>query len=333
MSRHGSVTLAIARLACFAPILLVAGLSSVHAQQPLPKPARVGILLVGTPANDPNLAAFLMGLRDLGYSEGQNLAIEYRSAEGRPERARELAPQLVALNPDVIVVLGGDIVPFVKDATKSIPIVMLTSNDPVEAGMVKSFSRPGGNLTGVAFVASETAGKRLQFVKQAIPSLTRVAVLWNPEHPDGEYRDIQFAARQLGIDVQSLEVRRPEDFDRAFQAATGEHAEALMVVTSRLMGVNRDRIVDFAGKQRIPLVTGWGDWANAGSLLSYGPDLNVLARRLATHVDKILRGSKPAELAVEQPSKFELVINLKTAKQLGVTVPTSLVARADKIIE
>jgi putative ABC transport system substrate-binding protein len=233
----------------------------------------------------------------------------------------------------VIVVLGGDLVPFVKDATKTIPVVMLTSNDPVEAGIVTSFARPGGNLTGVAFVSSETAGKRLQFVKEAIPALTRVAVLWNPDHPDGEYRDIQVAARRLGVQIQSLEVRRPEEFDGAFQAATRERAETLMVVTSRLMNINRARILDFASKQRIPLVSGWGHWADTGGFLSYGPDLNVLARRAATHVDKILRGSKPSELAAEQPSVFELVVNLKTARQLGVTIPPALVARADHVIQ
>ena len=328
-----SMTVTRATLASLVVAFFLAGFSSLHAQQPVAKLARVGVLLFGTPENDPNLAAFVGGLRELGYAEGRNIAIEYRSAEGHPDRARELALQVVALKPDVIVVLGGDLVPFVKDATKTIPVVMLTSNDPVEAGIVSSFARPGGNLTGVAFVSSETAGKRLQFVKEAIPSVSRIAVLWNPDHPDGEYRDIQVAARRLGVHIQSLEVRRPEDFEAAFQAATREHAETLMVVTSRLMNLNRARILAFAGKQGIPLVSGWGHWADAGGFLSYGPDLNVLARRAATHVDKILRGAKPSELAVEQPSVFELVVNLKTARQLGVTIPPALVARADHVIQ
>jgi ABC-type uncharacterized transport system substrate-binding protein len=324
---------AIARIASLALILLLAITSSVHGQQPVAKVARVEVLLFGTPATDPNLAALVGGLRDLGYVEGQNIALEYQGAEGHPERSRELALQVVAMNPDVIVVLGGDMVPFVKDATKTIPVVMLTSYDPVEAGIVNSFARPGGNLTGMAFVSSETAGKRLQFLKEAVPSVTRVAVLWNPDHPDSEYRDVQLAAQRLGVQIQSLEVRRLEDFDGAFDMAIKSRAETLMVVSSRLMNVNRTRIVEFAGRQRIPLVTGWGPWATAGGFLSYGPDLDVLARRAATHVDKILKGSRPSELAIEQPSKFELVVNLKTAKVLGITIPPSVLARADHIVQ
>jgi putative ABC transport system substrate-binding protein len=297
------------------------------------KVARLGVLLFGTPTGDPNLAAFVAGLRDLGYVEGRNLALEYRSAEGRPERVRELAHQVASLKPDVIVVLGGDMVPFVKDATSTIPVVMLTSQDPVETGVVASFARPGGNLTGVAFVSSETAGKRLQFLKEAVPSLTRVAVLWNPDHPDPEYRDIVTAARRLGIQVQSLEARRPEDFDGAFQSATRAHAEALMVVSSRFMNLSRSRILEFASKQRIPLVTGWGPWVRGGGFLSYGPDLDALVKRAANQVDKILKGAKPAELPIEQPTKFELIINLKTAKVLGLTIPQSVLGRADQVIE
>ena len=305
---------------------------AVEAQQ-TGKVARLGVLLFGTPATDPNLAAFRAGLRDLGYVDGRNLALEYHSSEGRPERAHDLAVQAVSLKPDVIVVLGGDMVPFVKDATTTIPVVMLTSQDPVEAGLVASFARPGGNLTGVAFVSSETAGKRLQFLKEAVPSLTRVAVLWNPDHRDPEYRDIAAAARQLGIQIQSLEVRTPEGFDGAFQSATGARAEALMVVSSRFMNLSRSRILEFAGRQRIPLVSGWGPWVPAGGLMSYGPNLDVLIRRAASHVDKILNGAKPAEVPIEQPTKFELAINMKTAKALGLTIPQTLLLRADQVIE
>ena len=300
---------------------------------PAGKVARLGVLLFSTPAADPNLPAFLGALRDLGYVEGRNVALEYRYAEGRPERVGELALQIASLKPDVVVVLGGDMVPFVKNATATVPVVMLTSQDPVEAGVVASFARPGGNLTGVAFVSSETAGKRLQFLKEAVPSLTRVAVLWTPDHPDGEYRNTEATARRLGIHIQSLEVRGPGDFDGAFQAATRERAEALVVVSSRFMNSNGPRVVEFASKQRIPLVTGWGPWARVGSFMSYGPDLDVLVRRAATHVDKILKGAKPADLPVEQPTKFELVINMKTAKALGLTIPPSLLLRADQVIE
>jgi putative ABC transport system substrate-binding protein len=314
-------------------LVLVCAASPGAEGQPGGKVARVGVLLFGTPATDPNLAAFVAGLRDLGYVEGRNVALEYLGAEGRPERARGLALELVSLKPDVIVVLGGDMVPFVRDATSTAPVVMLTSQDPVEAGLVKSFARPGGNLTGVAFVASETAGKRLQFLKEAVPTLTRVAVLWNPDHPDGEYRNSEAAARQLGLHVQSLEVRRLADLDGALEAARRARAEAVMVVSSRFMNLNRPRILEFAGRQRIPLVSGWGPWARAGGFMSYGPDLDTLVRRAATHVDKILKGARPADLPIEQPTKFELVVNLRTARALGLTVPPSVLARADQIIE
>lgn len=316
-------------------IILVLGVvlaPPAHGQQPGKIP-RIGVLLFGATATDPNLAAFVTGLRDLGYVDGRNLALEYRSAEGRPERFRELALQTASLRPDVIVVLGGDMVPFVKDATRTIPVVMLTSQDPVESGVVASFSRPGGNLTGVAFVSAETAAKRLQFLKEAVPSVSRVAVLWNPDHPDGEYRDIEAAARRLEVRVQSLEVRRPEDFAAAFQSAVHARADALMVVSSRFMNLNRSRILEFASKQRIPLVTGWGPWVRAGGFLSYGPDLDVLVKRAATHVDKILRGARPADIPIEQPTKFELSVNLKTARALGLTIPPSVLGRADQVIE
>ena len=322
----------IARLAALATIVLLA--TSLPAQgQSGAKIARIGVLLFSTPAAEPNLPALLAGLRDAGYVDGRNIALEYRYAEGHPERGRDLALGLVALKPDVIVVLGGDLAPFVKEATRTIPVVMLTSQDPVEAGLVASFARPGGNLTGVAFVASETAGKRLQFLKEAVPALTRVAVLWSPDHPDGEYRDTEAAARQVGVQVQSLEVRRPEDFDGAFQAASRGRAQALIVVSSRLMNLNRPRILEFAARQRLPLASGWGPWARAGGLLSYGPDLDALALRAATHVDKILKGSKPGDLPVEQPAKFELVINVRTARELGLAIPQSVLGRADQIIE
>jgi ABC-type uncharacterized transport system substrate-binding protein len=326
------MTTAIARLLSLVVVLFFAASLAAYGQ-PAGKVARLGVLLFTTPATDPNLAAFVSGLRDLGYVEGRNVALEYRSAEGRLERARDLALQLAALKPDVIVVLGGDMVRVVKDATSTLPVVMLTSEDPVEAGVVTSFARPGGNLTGVAFVSSETAGKRLQFLKEAVPSLKRVAVLWNPDHPDGEYRNIETAALRLGVHIQSLEVRRPTDFDRAFEAAARASAEALMAVSSRFMNSNRPRILEFASKRRIPLVTGWGPWARTGSFMSYGPDLDLLVRRAATHVDKILKGARPADLPIEQPTKFELVINLKTAKTLGLTLPPSLLGRADQIIE
>jgi putative ABC transport system substrate-binding protein len=324
-------TLKVAARVGLALMLVFAG--PVVAQSQPGKVPRVGVLLFSTPASEPNLPAFVAGLRDLGYVEGRSVVFEYRYAEGHPERFPDIATELASLHPDVIVVLGGDLVPFAKDATRTIPVVMLTSNNPVDAGVVNGFARPGGNITGVAFISSETAGKRLQFLKEVAPSLTRVAVLWNPDHPDGEYRDTEAAARRLGIHIESLEVRRPEDFEAAFALAARAHAEALMVVSSRLMSTNRLRIVDFAGKQRIPLVSGWGTWAQTGGLLSYGPDLDTLAQRAATKVDKILKGAKPGDLPVEQPTKFELIINVKVAKSLGLTIPPSLLTRADQVIQ
>jgi putative tryptophan/tyrosine transport system substrate-binding protein len=322
----------IARLLGFSLVLFLTASFVAHAQ-PRAKVARLAVVLFDASATNPNLAAFVAGLRDLGYVEGRNVAFEYRHAGGRPELVPGLGLQAASLKPDVIVVLGGDMVPAVKAATTTLPIVMLTSNDPVEAGVITSFARPGGNITGVAFVSEETASKRLQFLKQAVPSLTRVAVLWHPDHPDGEYRSAEAAGRLLGIQVQSLEVRRLADFGGAFETAIHGRAQALMVVSSRFMNLNRGRILEFAHKHQLPVVTGWGPWAHAGGLMSYGPDLDVLARRSASHVDKILKGARPADLPVEQPTKFELVINLRTAKALGLAIHQSLLAHADQIIE
>jgi putative tryptophan/tyrosine transport system substrate-binding protein len=322
----------LARFIGFSMILLLTTSFVAHGQ-PRAKVARLAVVLFDAPATNPNVAAFVAGLRDLGHVEGRNLALEYRHAGGRPELVAALGAQVASLKPDVIVVLGGDMVPAVKAATSTIPVVMLTSSDPVETGVIASYARPGGNITGLAFVSEETASKRLQFLKEAVPSLKRVAVLWSPDHADGEYRSAEAAARLLGIQIQSLEVRRLADFDTAFEAANRARAEALMVVSSRFMNLNRDRVLDFARKKQLPVVTGWGPWAHAGGLMSYGPDLDVLSRRAATHVDRILRGAKPADLPVEQPTKFELVINLRTAKALGMTIHPSLLARADRIIE
>lgn len=320
----------VSRLACafFIGMYALAG----HAQ-PAGRVARLGVLLYGTAATDPNFASLVAGLRDLGYVEGRNVALEARGAEGRPERIAGIAREAVLSKPDVIVVLGGDLVRVVQQATSTIPIVMLTSYDPVETGVIQSFARPGGNMTGVAFTAAETGAKRLQFLKEALPAVARVAVLWDPNHADGEYRDMQSVGSRLGMQLQSLEVRRPEDFPAAFEAAASARAQALIVVPSRLLNINQPRILEFAARQRIPLVSGWGPWVRSGAFMSYGPDLDALVRRAANHVDRILKGARPGELPVEQPDKFELVINLKTARALGVGVPPALLARADQVVE
>jgi putative ABC transport system substrate-binding protein len=294
---------------------------------------RVGVLLYGTAETDPNYGSFHRGLRELGYLENQNIVLEPFSAQSKPERLPALARELVAAKPDLIYVLGGDVAPFVRSATSTIPIVMVVSNDPVRSGLVASLARPGGNVTGVTFVSSELAAKRLQFLHELAPQLARVAVLWNPDHVDPEYREIQLAGRTLGVQVQSLEVRSPADFDSAYQTALSVRAEALMPVSSRLLTLDRTGIIAFASQHRLLLASGWGPWAREGALLSYGPDLDEITRRSAAHVDKILRGASPAELPVEQPTRFQLVINRKTAKSLGLTIPEKLIVLADEVVE
>jgi putative ABC transport system substrate-binding protein len=294
---------------------------------------RVGILLFGTPDSDPSLRSFLAGLHALGYVEGRNILLEYRYAEGKPDRLPGLARDLASAKPDVIFALGGDVAPFARTATSTIPIVMAVSVDPVESGLVTTLARPGGNLTGVTFVSSDLAAKRLQLLKEITPTMSRIGVLWNPDHVDPEYRETQVAGRTLAMEIHSLEVRGPDDFARAFRVAAAARVEAIVVVSSRLMLLNRQVVVELGTRNRVLLVTGWGGWPQMGALFSYGPDLDAIVRRAAIYVDKILKGAKPADLPVEQPTKFELVINLKTAKALGLTIPASLLLRADEVIQ
>jgi putative ABC transport system substrate-binding protein len=294
---------------------------------------RIGVLLFGTPETDPNLGAFLRGMRELGYVESQNILIEYRYAEGKPDRLRGLAAELVAIKPDLIFALGGDVAPSVRAATSTIPIVMAVSNDPVQAGLVASLHHPGGNITGVTFVSSDLAARRLQFLREIATDLSRVGVIWNPDHVDPEYREAQAAAKTVGLQIHSLEVRKAEDFEEAFQSATKAEIQALMPITSRLMINNRPRIINFSNERRLLLACGFGPWARDGALLSYGPDTNAVTQRAATYADKILRGAKPDELPIEQPTKFQLVINSKTPRSLGVTIPSMLLATADQVID
>ena len=313
-------------------VLLVAVPLCAQAQQAA-KTAQLGVLLFSSPAGDPNLASFRRGLGELGYVEGKNLNTVYRFAEGKPERLAGLAMELAALKPDAIFALGGDVAPFARNATSTIPIVAAVSVDPVQSGIVASLARPGQNVTGVTYVSSELAAKRLQFLKEAAPRISRVAVLWNPDHIDPEYRETEATGRSLGLHVQSLEVRTLEDFDAAFQAAEEGRAEAIVVVSSRLMTFARQRIIEFGARRRLPVVSGWGPWAQAGALLSYGPDLDASVRRAAALVDRVLKGANPANLPVEQPTKFDLVINLKTAATLGLTIPPSLRTQATYLVE
>jgi putative tryptophan/tyrosine transport system substrate-binding protein len=294
---------------------------------------RIGVLLFGTPDTDPDLVAFVRGLRDLGYIEGQNIAIEYRYAEGKPERLRSLAGELVAARPDVIFALGGDVAPSARVATNTIPIVVAVSNDPVQAGLVASLAHPGGNITGVTFVSSDLAAKRLQFMHEIAPNLSRVGIIWNPDHIDPEYRETQIAAKTLGVQIQSLEVRSVEDFEPAFQIATNAQIQGLIPISSRLMLINHPRIIEFSTQRQLLLASGFGPWAKEGALLSYGLDTDASTRRAAAYVDKILRGARPNELPIEQPTKFQLVINARAAKALGLNIPPALLATADQIIE
>ena len=305
---------------------------AARAQQPAKIP-HLGVLLYSTPQADPQMESVRSGLRDLGYVEGRNLVVSYRYAEGKSERLPELAAELANLKPDVLLAIGGDVAPILVKATQIIPIVFAISADPVQLGLVASLARPGGNATGVTFLQDELASKRLELLKEAAPRISRVAFLWNPDHLDNEPREAQRAALSLNVQLQPVEVRGSSDFEGAFRAATEAGADALYVVSSRHTVLNIPRIVDFAAKNRLPLAGGWGAWAKAGGLLSYGPNVNDMARRAADYVDKILKGAKPADLPAQQPTKFELVINLKTAKALGLSVPPALLARADEVIE
>jgi putative ABC transport system substrate-binding protein len=294
---------------------------------------RIGVILFGSPETDPNLRSFRAGLRDLGYVEGKNVVLEHHGAHGKPERLPELARELVNTKPHLIFALGGDVAPFVRAATSTIPIVAAVSNDPVQSGLVASLARPGGNLTGLTFVSSDLAAKRVQLLNEMAPRISRIGVLWNPDHADPEYRETQSAGRALRVEIHSLEVRRPDGFEGAFRVAAAAGLEAIVVVSSRMMTLNRQPLSELATRHRILLVTGSGGWPQFGALFSYGPDLDFLVRQAATHVDRVLKGARPGEIPIEQPTKFELIINLKTAKAYGVAVPPAMLVRADKIIE
>ena len=300
--------------------------------QPAGKAWRIGFLATGAPAV---LPAFRDGLRALGYEEGKNITIEYRSAEGRADRLRHLAAELVRLKVDLIVVFGTQATEAARDASRTIPIVMAVSGDAVGTGLVASLARPGSNVTGITFSTPELAGKRLELLREAVPNLANLSVLWNPADPPRQ-RDMaamQTAAQGLGIKVHSVEVRRVEDIDAAFAALSRPLPDALVVFPDPVLGMHRKRIVDFAARQRRPAMYGNRAYVQEGGLMSYAPSFDDAFRRSASYVDKILKGAKPADLPVEQPSKFEFVINLKTAQALGLTIPRTLLLRVDHVIE
>jgi putative ABC transport system substrate-binding protein len=310
---------------------------AAEAQQAAKIP-RIGFLALNVAPNPHLPEAFRQGLRDLGYVEGRNLVIEYRDAEGKPERLPALAAELVALKVDVILAGGTSQALAAKQATKTLPIVFAQAGDPVASGLVTSLARPGGNVTGLSNLTSDLVGKHLELLKQAVPGVGRVAVLWRAgELGERTERDMlkgaEVAGRALGVRLQFVEVRGPADLDRAFSDMITARAGALTVLGSALFATERRRLVDLVAKNRLPAVYPWREFVDAGGLMGYGANFADLYRRAATYVDKILKGAKPADLPVEQPTKFELVINLKTAKALGLTIPQSLLGRADEVIQ
>ncbi len=300
------------------------------------KIARIGYLATGGAASNPLHEAFIQGLRELGYVEGQNVVIEYRSADSRTERLLDLASELVRLKVDVIVTSETSAALGAKHVTATIPIVMASSGDPVFYGLVASLARPGGNVTGVHSTAPpELAGKRLQLLREVVPGVSRVGVLLDSGDAYAllMMKEIERVAQVIGVQLHSVKTQRPEEFERAFEAALLDRVDALITVEGVQTVMDRTRIVNFAAMSRLPAIYGLREFVDAGGLMAYGIDRRDLFRRAATYVHRILKGAKPADLPVEQPSKFELVINLKTAKALGLTIPQTLLLRADAIIE
>ncbi len=315
---------------------LLAAPLAAGAQQ-VGKVYRIGYLSAGSATSNPRvIEAFRQGLRELGWVEGQNIVIEYRWAEGRFDRLPDLAADLVRLKVDVIAAAPAPAAVAAKNATGTIPIVMMGVADPVGQRLVASLARPGRNITGLSYsVGSNIFGKDLELLKEAVPKVRRVAVLFNPASPSQPLiiSDVKGAAQSLGLQLQLLEARGPGEFDGAFAAMAKERVGALLVVTDPVFVPHRARLIDLAAKNRLPSLFTQGEDAEAGGLMSYGPRLADVWRRGASYVDKILKGAKPSDMPVEQPTKFELVINLKTAKALGLTIPPSLLSRADQVIE
>jgi putative tryptophan/tyrosine transport system substrate-binding protein len=279
--------------------------------------------------------ALRAGLHDLGYFEGKNIVIEYRGAEGKDDRLPDLAAELVRLKVDVIVTGGTQSTQAAMKATTTIPIVMVGTGDPLRSGLVSSLARPGGNVTGLTQLGAEVAGKRLQILKETVPNVSRVAFLWNRANVSHipYFNELQAAARGLRLTLQSVEVEEPHEFEKAFAGMMRQRPDALIVTADSTHQLRQAWIVDFAAKRRLPVMYQLKEYVEAGGLMSYGTSITDIYRRAATYVDKILKGAKPADLPVEQPTKFELVINLKTAKALGLTIPQTLLQRADQMVE
>jgi putative tryptophan/tyrosine transport system substrate-binding protein len=325
IGRAGRLALALAILA--APL-------AVGAQQPA-RGYRIGYIAISPPDASPSFEAFRQGLRELGWLEGRNVVIEYRYSAGRSERFPALAAELVRLKVDVIVTNAAPATHAAKEATATIPIVGVALSDPVGQGLATSLVRPGGNVTGLASLFPELAAKRLELLKETLPGVSRVAVLWNAANP-GNVRQIeetQLAARGLRLNLQSVQVRGPDDFQGAFAAMTRTRPEALVILADPLTFTYRTQIVDFAAKSRLPAIHPFRESVEAGGLMAYGVDIPDMFRRAATYVDKILRGATPADLPIEQPTRFAFMINLKAAKALGLAIPQSVLLRADRVVE
>src|SRR5215469_7562329 len=317
-------------------LLLTAPLAA-DAQQ-AGKVPRIGFLSLTSPSDRPPLLdAFRQGLREVGWVEGQNIVIDYRYAEDRVDRLPDLAAELVRLKVDLIVASAGtQVATAAKNATETIPIVMIFVRDPVGTGLIKSLARPGGNVTGTSGSAGlEWVAKQLELLKETVPKIRRVAILSNPDNAYHQLaiREVNIAARSLGVQLQLLEARGPKEFDGAFAAMAKERVGALLVLSDAIFASHRTRLADLAARSRLPAAFGQRDSVEAGGLMSYGPSFLDFYRLAATYVDKILKGTKPADLPVEQPTKFELVINMRTAKALGLTIPQSVLLRADHVIE
>ena len=324
----------------FAATIIVAlgiALPLLAVAQPGTRVPRIGVLWGGETAFAiPYLEAARRAMADRGHVEGKTFVVEARFGERKPGAVDTLAADLVQRKVDVIVAAGDPAIHAARRATATIPIVMVAAGDAVRSGLVTSLSRPGGNITGMTFLSSELAGKRLEILKAAVPSISRVAVLWNPDNPGGlpDFKAVQAAAETLRLTIQSVEVRKTPDVEGAFKLMTDERIQAVVVVTDPVTSALAGRVVaDFAMKNRLPTICDLSEFTRSGALMSYGPSLLSMAQHSADFIDKILKGAKPGELPIEQPTKFELVINLKTAKGLGVSVPPSLLARADDLIQ
>jgi putative ABC transport system substrate-binding protein len=314
--------------------MLLAPCFPAQAQQPTKVP-RIGYVDAGSPATTGHrVEAFMQGLRELGYVDGRNIVIEYRWAEGKLEHLPGFLADLVHAKVDVIVSSATPAIRIAKEQTSTIPIVMAGVTDPVANGFVTSLAQPGGNVTGLTHLSPDLTGKRLELLKEVVPALLRVAVLWNPNQPGQPiaFKDMQAAAQALKVILISMEARNREEIEKVLSGAGKERPQALFELPDPLIFVNRKLITEFAAKHRLPAMYSFREYVDAGGLMSYGTSFPGLFHRAATYVDKILKGAKPADLPVEQPTKFELIINLKAAKQIGLTIPSSVLARADRVI-